>query len=153
MRGLLSGLLAALVASQTLAPPAGAAASSGPLYVCRGDEPPWTLELDDAGGTLTRPSAAGADGQALVGRLRRFEQLDPPWVLWRGHTRAGAYTMVATLRAESCRSALPDAAEMPYRALVSFPDGSVASGCCQLEQRPEVLAPPTAATGAVVPTP
>jgi len=108
-------------------------------YSCAGQEPAWSLEIAETSGRLTRPSVSGDAVVELDGAMRRPAQLEPAWAVWRGHTRAGAYTLVAILREESCR-AQTDAAAAPYRALVSFPDGSAASGCCQAEQRLDVRA-------------
>ncbi|MEO8605274.1 MAG: hypothetical protein ABI629_22080 [bacterium] len=135
-----SALLCAAIACLGLSGAAHAAPT--PLiwhYACGGDDPPWRLEIAGSSAQLSRPTSSGAAAQELSGAMQRLGHLQPAWVMWRGHTRAGAYTLVATLREEECRAtaAAPIGA---YRILTSFPDGSVGSGCCQAEQRLNVRA-------------
>jgi hypothetical protein len=138
--------LGALLALALGAVTANAASSAVPMqtrYLCRADDSAWELLLDRRGGQLSRPGATGDANQELVGSLTRFPQLTPEWAMWRGHTRAGAFSLVATLRAEDC-TAPNGRGSQPYRALISFPDGSVGSGCCAVDESLDVARAPRA---------
>lgn len=139
------GTRAALLALLLAAARAGAAEPAVPMqarYLCRADDASWEVLLDSRGGRLSRPGASGDASQELVGSLTRFTDLTPAWAMWRGHTRAGAFSLVATLRAEECRP--PGGAPQPYRGLISFPDGSVGSGCCAVDESLDLTRAPRA---------
>jgi hypothetical protein len=135
-----AGLLLTLAAAAAAAPPA---VPMQRRYLCRADDTSWELLLDERGGRLSRPGATGDASQDLVGSLTRFAQLTPEWAMWRGHTRAGAFSLVATLRAEDC-NAPTGGGSQAYRSLVSFPDGSVGSGCCAVQESLDLSRAPRA---------
>ncbi|MDX2169595.1 MAG: hypothetical protein SF182_21175, partial [Deltaproteobacteria bacterium] len=134
--------LLALALAAAAAPPASAAPMQT-RYLCRADDASWELLLDGRGGRLSRLGTGGGAAQELAGSLTRFDQLTPAWAMWRGHTLAGAYALVATLRSEAC--SLPSGGDpQPYRSLIAFPDGSVGSGCCAVDESLDVARAPRA---------
>lgn len=119
------------LASDPTRPDPGPQAASIRGMSCVGEEPFWGLEIGRTEARLSRPGAAGIDEIVLTGRLDTLDFLEPPAAVFRGDGREGL--LVATMRRESCASTMSDQTpDRPWRAVVSFPDGSVATGCCSL---------------------
>lgn len=110
-----------------LAAPALAAGGDAALALsCRGEEPFWGLEARAGGATLTRP---GEGDLVLRGRLDDLAWLPPGWLVWR--SEGPGPRLVATLRAETCRSAMADDAPPgTHRVVLVEGDRPAAAGCC-----------------------
>ena len=103
----------------------------GISYTCSGNEPFWRIEMNRTLAVLTRPHADEIEDHVFAGSLNTFDFLDPPWRVWRGRktgTRGGELVVVA--REETCRDTMADEAVFDHRAVVSFPEGHAATGCC-----------------------
>ena len=100
-------------------------------YICSGNEPFWRIEMNQGSAVLTRPGPHEIEEHVFKGSLDTFDILDPPWSVWRGRktdNNGGALVVVA--RKETCRDTMADKAVFDYRAVVSFPEGQAATGCC-----------------------
>lgn len=98
-------------------------------YTCSGNEPFWRIEMNRASAVLTRPGADEIEDHAFAGHLETFGFLDPPWRVWRGRNAGGELVVVA--REETCQDTMADEAVFDHRAVVSFPEGRAATGCCR----------------------
>ena len=105
-------------------------AEPGLSYVCSGNEPFWRIEITGTEAVLSKPGGDGVEQEVFAGRLDAFAYLDPPWVLWRGKRPNPDGDLVVVARAERCLDTMADEGAFDYRALVSFPEGNAATGCC-----------------------
>jgi uncharacterized membrane protein len=123
-------LLATLFAAAAM--PASGQQPVVPLHLrCTGNEPLWAIEAGPDNARVTR-LAAKKEEEIFRGGLARLAFLDPPWAVWRGASPADRRrTLVVTVRREACRDTMADGPPFDYRAVVSFPDGSAATGCCR----------------------
>jgi uncharacterized membrane protein len=138
------------IAIMAMAANAWAADPNGPSYACSGNEPFWRIEMSQASAVLTRPGADDIEADVFAGRLDTLDFLDPPWRVWRGR-KAGGGDLVLVIREEPCRDTMADEAVFDHRAVVSFPEGPAASGCCHAiaDLRP-AGAPPADFVGEIV---
>lgn len=159
---LVLGLVLGVVPAGLSTPSAAAEAESAPpqRFVCRGEEPFWRLDLGLASARLTRPGDTGAHEESLAGELVRMDALDPEWAVWRGarvqapdETEGSSPPLVATLRREECRSTMADTPPSPWRVVVSFASGDVATGCCETEPAADLRkpSPPDAVSAPLAP--
>jgi uncharacterized membrane protein len=127
---MLRTLLATLFAAAAI--PASGEQSVVPLHLrCTGNEPSWAIEAGPDNARMTR-LAAKKEEEVYRGGLARLAFLDPPWEIWRGASLEDPKrTLVVTMRKEACRDTMADGPPFDYRAVVSFPDGSAATGCCR----------------------
>jgi uncharacterized membrane protein len=124
-------LLLALGAAAALAARAHAADLTAASFVCSGNEPFWHIEMNSASAVLTRPGMHEIEEHVFAGRLDAFDYLDPPWSIWRGHEiDANGGDLVVVVRKETCLDTMADDVVFDHRALVSFPEGTAATGCC-----------------------
>ncbi|MFW5680578.1 MAG: hypothetical protein ACOC3D_09955 [Pseudomonadota bacterium] len=140
---------AVLLALLFAAPPLHA--EEAPLVLqqlaCRGADPAWTLEANRTTALVTR-GEDGRDEAIHRGALVGLDDLDPPWASFRGSANEAGDVLVLTVRAEACER---DGERFDHRALVSFPDGTVASGCCRGVRALDIEAAPRAEPSAKPP--
>jgi uncharacterized membrane protein len=114
--------LAAAVSAST-----ASGASTEPL-VCYGNEPSWSLDLEEEGGA--RLAVLGEEPVEFRGNETRIEPLKER--AWRGRTTSGAGgELVAFLREATCSDGMSDL-KRPFTARVSLPDGRFLAGCCRV---------------------
>ena len=96
--------------------------------VCRGNEPFWNLEIVEGRATLDA---------VVLAQANTYEgySVDMPWMVpavtvWRGYDRADR-AIVAMIRAEACFDSMADRPPYPESALISLPQGTVFTGCCE----------------------
>lgn len=107
-------------------------------FLCRGNEPFWALDIGGASALLKTPESETAlEGQtlALAGGAWRFEgaPLD-----------AADEQFAALLSPAQCFDTMADGPAMPFSAVVSFPDGRQANGCCRTEYGLDMATAPAA---------
>ncbi len=123
-------LLVMAVAPTVSAPAAGAGEPAERSYICSGNEPFWRIEITPTEAIVSRPGHDGTEQQVFDGSLSSFDYLDPPWSVWRGKEADEQGILVVVSRHERCSDTMADESVFDYRALVSFPEGGAASGCC-----------------------
>jgi uncharacterized membrane protein len=110
--------------------------------VCRGNEPFWHVNAylgqghgtTQATGIATRLMAQGITANRFEGNLTRIGHLDPPWQVFRGvDPQDQTRVLHLTARAETCYDTMSDEPAFSWRAVVSFADGTLADGCCRIE--------------------
>lgn len=116
------------------------AAESEPLpaaYGCSGNEPFWALSVDGDEGRFSRPGGEGVAESTLAGGSRALDFLEPPIFVWRGgpadpgaDATALAGDLVVGIVPQRCLDTMADLPPFRYRAVLSLPDGTVATGCC-----------------------
>lgn len=113
---------------------------------CVGEEPFWSLEMGMTEAKLSRPGADGIDETVLTGQLQSLDFLDPPIHSFRGvPEEAPDQVLVATMVPGICASTMSDETpDRPWRAVISFPDGSLATGCCKPAGEVQAALDPTA---------
>ncbi|GGB63384.1 hypothetical protein GCM10011505_49960 [Tistrella bauzanensis] len=113
---------------------------------CVGEEPFWSLDIGMTEAKLSRPGADGIDETVLTGQLQSLDFLDPPIHSFRGVPEdAPDQVLVATMVREICASTMSDQTpDRPWRAVISFPDGSLATGCCKPAGEVQAVLDPTA---------
>lgn len=111
--------------------------------VCRGNEPFWYVNAYQqpehgktrATGIATRLMAQGITANRFEGNLTGIGHLDPPWQIFRGvDPQDQTRVLHLTARAETCYDTMSDEPAFSWRAVVSFADGSLADGCCRIEE-------------------
>lgn len=109
-----------------------AADPEGLSYTCSGNEPFWRIEMNQTLAVLTRPGVDEIEAHVFAGRLDTLDFLDPPWRVWRGRKAGdGGGDLVVVAREEPCHDTMADEAVFDHRAVVSFPENNVATGCCR----------------------
>jgi uncharacterized membrane protein len=112
--------------------PAGAGEARVRHLVCTGNEPFWRLEMGPKTARWSRPGREDVEEDELQGGLSGLGFLDPQAWVWRGEVGGDpAQTLVAVMRAETCHDTMADLPPFDFRAVVSFPDGLAATGCCR----------------------
>lgn len=119
---------------------AGSGPSAAEPLTCRGNEPFWSLTIEDGAATHT---ALGESPITLAGDLQRLDHLHIQ--VWRGRGKDDARDWVAVIETRSCADTMADQT-FPMRGLVSRPDGSLLAGCCGNPQ-PAAAARDPATTG------
>lgn len=123
--GVLLAAAGTLVAAQTPTPIPG--------IMCRGSEPSWTLNAGGATAVYSELTSRSRREVVFRGSLQTRSNLMPPVIVWRGDsTHLPRETLVATLRAETCRSTMADGPDYAYSAVISLRNGDIRSGCCSL---------------------
>ena len=97
---------------------------------CRGEEPFWRVRVKPEGATMERLSDVGRPAQVFAGALTTFGFLQPPWLAWRGAAPEAGGVLTVVARQEPCRSTMADGPPVEFRAVVTFPSGESAVGCC-----------------------
>jgi uncharacterized membrane protein len=111
---------------------AGAEGRAVEHFVCSGNEPFWRLEMERSAARWSRPGREEVEEDELHGGLSDLGFLDPEAWVWRGEVGGDpAQTLVAVLRVETCHDTMADLPPFDVRAVVSFPDGLAATGCCR----------------------
>lgn len=119
--------LSALFAAPTIT----ADADETVALTCSGNEPFWSLDIDDSGATLTYPGDDGIVEEAYVGVTDDLWYLDPEWIVFRGEQPDDpSQVLVAMARAEECFDTMADKGPLDYRMVLSRPGQSAAAGCC-----------------------
>ncbi|MGZ9275257.1 MAG: hypothetical protein ACXW34_10990 [Nitrospira sp.] len=141
-----------VIAIMAMAANARAADPNGPSYACSGNEPFWRIEMNPASAVLTRPGVYEIEAHVFAGRLDALDFLDPPWRVWRGRKAGGSGgDLVVVAREEPCQDTMADEAVFDHRAVVSFPENNVATGCCQaIADLSPAGAPPADFAGEIV---
>lgn len=109
---------------------------------CRGNEPFWSLDIDTTSAQERSLLPDGIFERAYAGQLSTFGFLDPPWAVFRGQTE-DAETVVLVAREETCVDTMKGEA-FDQRAVVSFPNGLAATGCCHASLAIDAAAAPAA---------
>lgn len=98
---------------------------------CTGNEPFWSLDIDDGNATLTYPGDDEIVEDTYVGVTDDLWYLDPEWIVFRGEQPEDpTKVLVAMARAEDCFDTMADKGPLDYRMVLSWPDQSAAAGCC-----------------------
>lgn len=113
---------------------------------CQGEEPFWRVRAGATSATVNRPGPQKPAEETYRGALKTFDFLSPMWAVFRGaSTRRSRNQLFLAVREESCQSTMSEeGGPFTHRAVVSFPDGVQAPGCCrvttqvsQLSAKPE----------------
>jgi uncharacterized membrane protein len=98
---------------------------------CTGNEPFWSIEVGPGNALLDR--LAQSHEQAVYrGELHRFTYLEPEWLVWRGQSiRQSTDVLTLVARREACQDTMADGPPADYRVIISFADGTSATGCCR----------------------
>lgn len=102
-----------------------AAASDQPL-ICFGNEPSWSVELNEPG--VARFATPDTDPVEYRGGATRAEHLGES--VFRGSAGAGG-DLVMWLRDAACSDGMSDT-QHPVTARLSLPDGRFLTGCCRV---------------------
>ncbi|NBC32215.1 MAG: META domain-containing protein [Alphaproteobacteria bacterium] len=137
-RARLKGLGAGLLGLALSAPATATEPGSQPeAFGCAGNEPFWALTVDGPDGAFSRPGEGGVAETALAGGSRALGYLSPPIVVWRGGPADPqadgaevAGDLVAGIFRQRCLDTMADLPPFRYRAVISLPDGTAATGCC-----------------------
>lgn len=111
-------------------PEPAAAAPAGQVpraFLCRGNEPFWSLDISADSALLKTPDAE----TALSGELKAS---DSGALTFRGAPPdSPAESVAAVLSPAQCFDSMADGPARPFSAVVSFADGRQGSGCCSAE--------------------
>jgi heat shock protein HslJ len=104
------------------------AAAASPPMICFGNEPSWSLQLNEPGkARFATPDEPSVD---YVGRERRLDPLNE--TVWRGKRTSGqSGDLVAFLNHTACSDGMSDTTH-PVTARISLADERVFAGCCRL---------------------
>jgi uncharacterized membrane protein len=98
---------------------------------CTGNEPFWSIDVGPSNALLDR-LAQPRERAVYRGQLQRFMYLEPEWLVWRGQSiRQSTHVLTIVARREACQDTMADGPPADYRAIVSFADGTAATGCCR----------------------
>jgi len=98
---------------------------------CTGNEPFWSVDVGPSNALLDR-LAQSRERAVYRGELRRFMYLEPEWLVWRGQSiRQSTHVLTIVARREACQDTMADGPPADYRAIISFADGTAATGCCR----------------------
>jgi len=98
---------------------------------CTGNEPFWSIDVGPSNALLDR-LAQPRERAVYRGQLQRFMYLEPEWLVWRGQSiRQSTHMLTIVARREACQDTMADGPPADYRAIVSFADGTAATGCCR----------------------
>jgi uncharacterized membrane protein len=98
---------------------------------CTGNEPFWSIDVGPSNALLDR-LAQSRERAVYRGRLQRFTYLEPEWLVWRGQSiRQSTHVLTIVARREACQDTMADGPPADYRAVISFADGTAATGCCR----------------------
>jgi len=102
-------------------------------FSCRGQEPFWTLRIDnDTARYVTLTDGGSKEPMTLSGKLSITGEGATPVTDWRGKSDWGARYR-AVISEERCVDTMSDAegnTEFAYRVALTLPDGKTVSGCC-----------------------
>ena len=96
--------------------------------ICRGNEPFWNLEI--AEGRATLDAVVFAQANTYDGYSVDMPWLVPAVTVWRGYDSADR-AIVAVIRTEACLDSMADRPPYPESVLISLPQGTVFTGCCE----------------------
>jgi uncharacterized membrane protein len=98
---------------------------------CTGNEPFWSIDVGPGNALLDR-LAQPRERAVYRGKLERFMYLEPEWLVWRGQSiRQSTHVLTIVARREACQDTMADGPPADYRAVISFADGTAATGCCR----------------------
>lgn len=98
---------------------------------CTGNEPFWSIDVGPSNALLDR-LAEPRERAVYRGQLQRFMYLEPEWLVWRGQSiRQSTHMLAIVARREACHDTMADGPPADYRAIISFADGTAATGCCR----------------------
>lgn len=98
---------------------------------CTGNEPFWSIDVGPSNALLDRLSQP-RERAVYRGKLQRFTYLEPEWLVWRGQSiRQSTHILTVVARREACQDTMADGPPSDYRAVISFADGTAATGCCR----------------------
>ena len=98
---------------------------------CTGNEPFWSIDVGPINALLDR-LAQSRERAVYRGKLQRFTYLEPEWLVWRGQSiRQSTHILTIVARREACLDTMADGPPADYRAIISFADGTAATGCCR----------------------
>jgi len=98
---------------------------------CTGNEPFWSIDVGPSNALLDR-LAQSRERAVYRGKLQRFTYLEPEWLVWRGQSiRQSTHMLTIVARRETCQDTMADGPPADYRAIISFADGTAATGCCR----------------------
>lgn len=100
---------------------------------CRGEEPFWRVRATREGAQVDRLADVGRPQQVFAGTLTTFSFLDPTWLAWRGSAPEAGGVLSLVARREPCPSTMADGPPLAWRAVVTFPTGDSAVGCCSAD--------------------
>jgi uncharacterized membrane protein len=103
---------------------AGASPAAAEPLTCRGNEPFWSLTIEDGSAAYT---ALGEDPATLAGDIKGLDFLGVR--VWRGRGEDDVRDWVAVIETRSCADTMADQT-FPLQGLVSRPDGRLLAGCC-----------------------
>jgi uncharacterized membrane protein len=128
----------AAAAPSAPAPDAAAAGQVPRAFLCRGNEPSWTLDINAGGAVHKTPDAE----IALLGELRANSGGS---FAFRGAPDGSPEDEVSALITPGqCFDTLADGPASPFSVQASFDDGLVATGCCSVQYGIDLDAAPQA---------
>jgi uncharacterized membrane protein len=111
---------------------------------CTGNEPFWSIDVGPSNALLDR-LAEPRERAVYRGQLQRFVYLEPEWLVWRGQSiRQSTHMLTIVARREACLDTMADGPPADYRAIISFADGTAATGCCRARSAYDVNEAPLA---------
>lgn len=96
-------------------------------FLCRGNEPFWSLDIGVGGGLLKTPEGE----TVLEGKLAATGT--GAWTFRGAPVDEPATATNALLSPAQCFDTMADGPALPYSAVVDLPDGRQGSGCCSAE--------------------
>lgn len=103
-------------------------------FSCSGNEPFWSLTIDDDRAQFSRPMAETVETTDLGGLLTTVDYLPQPVVVWRGRGQEMDADVVAFIFEQECNDTM-SGRQFSHSARLSLPDGTVVVGCCNVEKK------------------
>ncbi|HEY8352058.1 MAG TPA: META domain-containing protein [Sphingomonadales bacterium] len=115
-------------------------------FQCRGNEPFWSLVMDEGEARLSRPLGEKRESETFEGRMDHLEYLDPSVSVWRGASggKAGD-VLVAVMRRGQCLDTMSDEGpDFTHAAVASLSGERPLAGCCTAIMGLDLAAAPVA---------
>jgi invasion protein IalB/uncharacterized membrane protein len=101
-------------------------------FACRGNDPAWSLAIDQQRATLRLPDSEPATRE-LMGKFSMSGEGRTSIMTWRGKAPGEHGELIAFIVEQSCREGTSDTegqAAFAFQTQVTLPDGRKTRGCC-----------------------